>query len=114
MRTLWIFENKTPGTTMRLVVATKDANVVTYGAVLQQVTAAGKVIVRKWNRPELEAGVTAELGKAEGYNVILLPLIKPNTQPVLNTDIGFSDGERRVEREPLFSNEPVGWRIFMA
>ncbi len=114
MRTLWIFENKPPGTTMKLTVSTTDDNVVTYGAVLQQVTAAGKVMVKKWTRPQLEEGVSADLGNAEGFNIVILPLIRPNTEPVLETDISFSDGESRAEAETLFSNEPVGWRIFMA
>ena len=108
MRTLHMFMASV-GTTVTLETS-PDANVVVYGAVLEQIPGG---VVKKWLPHQLEGagGVSEVLGPAQGHNVIVLPVIKGKTA-TMKTTISFSDGQTRTETVKMTDNEPFGWRIF--
>jgi len=102
---------KPVGTTVTL--QTKASNeVLTYGAVLERIPGG---VIRRWTPDELEgAGATDILGAAHGHNLGILPLLATAASPgKIDTEIAFSDGERRTETVDVTNNESFGWRIFM-
>jgi hypothetical protein len=98
------------GTTVTLK-TTPDANVVTYGAILERIPGG---VVTKWIPQPLEdAGGSEILGPAQGHNLIVFPVIKPGTNATMSTTISFSDGQTKNDTIQMTDNEPFGWRIFM-
>ena len=110
MRTFFLF-NKPVGTRVTLQ-TTPDSNIVEYGAVLVRIPGG---VVTRWQPSQLQgAGGTEVLGPAQGHNVVVFPIIRPNTTPVMQTTLSFSDGSIRQENITLIDNTAFGWRIFMS
>jgi hypothetical protein len=104
----------TPGTKIKVQISEVDADVVTFAGVLKRFDDDGGGIEAKWTADELVHGVSAKLGDAHGYDVIILPVSKPGTNPSMTASLDApSVGFRDRQVQSVGDNVPFGWRIFV-
>lgn len=91
-----------------------DTDVTTFGGVLKRFDSDGAGIDKSWTASELLNGVQATLGDAHGYDIVILPVSKPDKSPHMKVSIdassaGFTDDGD----EDVGDNVPFGWRVIM-
>lgn len=104
-----------PGTEIGLrVTVSDDEGLETFAGVLKKFDEDGGGVVVKWSSAELLKGVSAVLGEAHGYDVVILPVSKPGTDPKLTVEMGADKPPySNKQTVAVGDNIPFGYRIFL-
>jgi hypothetical protein len=116
MRTIGGFSAK-PGTSILLRVLHADDEIMTFGAVLKKFESDGGGTTASWTAAQLKGGGgTATLEAIHGYNVIVLPVSHPDSDPEMEVELTAVGPTQYSDRQTVKvgKNEPFGWRIFLA
>jgi hypothetical protein len=102
------------GTVISVRISNISNDVVTFAGVLKRFEADGGTIEAKWTAKQLVNGVQAQLGDAHGYDVIILPVSQPDSNPTMDAAIQLDDPEGGDSQTvAVGDNIPFGWRIFV-
>ena len=104
-----------PGTTIGVLISDIGSDVVTFAGVLKRFDEDGGAVEAKWNAAQLQAGVKATLSNAHGYDLVILPVSKPNTNPSMTIAIRADDPPfEDKQQQAVGDNVPFGYRIFIS
>jgi len=103
------------GTNIGLRVTVVDGEgLETFAGVLKKFDEDGGGVVAKWSSAELQNGVSAVLGDAHGYDVVILPVSKSGTDPKLGVQMEADDPHYSDKQTvAVGDNIPFGYRIFL-
>lgn len=102
------------GTTISVRISDVGDDVATFAGVLKKFDEDGGAIDAKWSAAQLQQGVTATLGNAHGYDVVILPVSKPDTNPSMTISIKSDDPPfADKQTQEVGDNVPFGYRIFI-
>ena len=102
------------GTNIGLRISDVGDDVSTFAGILKKFDEDGGGVEAKWSAAQLQQGVTATLGNAHGYDVIILPVSKPSTNPSMTIGIKSDDPPFADEQsQDVGDNIPFGYRIFI-
>lgn len=104
-----------PGTRIKVEVLGADDNVITFAGALKSYGPDGNVTT--WTSSQLtsEDGGTATLGNAQGYNVVILPILKKKTEAEMTVRLTATGPTSHEEQDSveLIASTPFGWQIIM-
>lgn len=108
------FEAK-PGTKIQVQVLDAKGDFITFAGALKSYGPDGNVTT--WTSSQLTAGSggTATLGDAQGYKVIILPILKKKSQGEMRVRLTASGPTSATEDDvvELIASTPFGWQIII-